>query len=138
MKIVHAAAIGLLGFLGITAIVGAVPLILYPQGDLMHMPLSMLQHSPFHSFLIPGIILLLVNGILSFIVLNQTLRRRKGYGWWVASQGCVLSGWIIIQVIMIQGISWLHFLYLAVGLMLIASGFAIIREARSEKLGSQG
>jgi len=134
MKIVHATAIGLLGFLGITAMVGAVPLILYPQGDLMHMPLSMLQHSPFHSFLIPGIILLLANGILSFIVLSQTMRRRNGYGWWVALQGCVLSGWIVIQVIMLRATSWLHYLYLAVGLGLIAAGLALTREVKTEKL----
>lgn len=129
MKIARASAIGALVFLGITAIVGAVPLILSPQGDMMHVPLSLLAHSPFHSFLIPGIILLVANGLLSFVALHQVLRRRIGYGWWVAFQGCIISGWIVIEVIMFRGVSWLHFLYIAVGLILIASGLALTREA---------
>ena len=139
MNIARATAIGSLVFLGVTAFVGAVPLILYPQGDLLHVPLSLLQHSPFHSFLIPGIILLMANGVLSFVALYQLLRRRNGYGWWVAFQGCVISGWIVVEVIMFRAIAWLHFLYLAVGLLLIAAGLALTRKARSHqpKLGAR-
>ena len=133
MKLVRATAISALVFLGITAIVGAVPLILYPQGDLLHVPLSLLEHSPFHSFLIPGIILLLANGMLSLVALYQLVRRRNGYGWWVVFQGCVVSGWIIVEIIMFRAVAWLHFLYLAVGFILIASGLALAREARGQK-----
>ena len=134
MKFARVIAIWTLGFLGISAIVGAIPLILFPQGDLLHMPLSMLDHSPFHSFLIPGIILLLANGVLSFVALYQLLRRRNGYSWWVAFQGCVISGWIVVEVIILRAVVWLHFLYLAVGLILIASGLALIKEAATHKL----
>ena len=132
MKLVRLIAVWTLGFLGISAIVGAIPLILSPQGDLLHMPLSMLEHSPFHSFLIPGIILLLANGALSFVALYQLLKRRNGYSWWVAFQGCVISGWIVVEVIMFRAVAWLHVLYLAVGLILIASGLALTREAKIE------
>jgi hypothetical protein len=132
MKIVRTIAICTLVFLGVTAIGGAVPLILYPQGDLLHMPLSLLDHSPFHSFLIPGIVLLLANGVLSFVALYQLVRRRNGYGFWVSFQGCVVSGWIVIEVIMIRAVAWPHFFYLAVGLILIASGLALTRETSSE------
>jgi hypothetical protein len=131
MKITRVIAIWALGFLGVTAIVGAVPLILYPQGDLLHMPLSLLDHSPFHSFLIPGIVLLLANGALSFVALYQLVRRRNGYGFWVAFQGCVTSSWIVVEVIMFRAVAWLQFLYLAVGLILIASGLALTKETRS-------
>jgi hypothetical protein len=133
MKIVRTTAISALVFLGITAIVGAVPLILHPQGDPMHIPLSLLEHTPFHSFLIPGSILLLANGMLSFVALYQALRRRNGYGWWVAFQGCVISGWIVVEVIMFRAVAWLHVLYLAVGIVLIASGFALTKNQASTK-----
>jgi hypothetical protein len=126
----RAIAIGALAFLMVTAVVGAVPLILHPQGDQLHIPLSLLEHSPFRSFLIPGIILLLANGLLSFFVLYLTLRRKSGYGWWVAFQGCVLSGWIIAEVIMFRAVAWLHCLYFAVGLILIASGLALTRHSK--------
>ena len=133
MKIARLTAICTLIFLGVTAIIGAVPLILNPQGDRTYIPLSLLEHSPFHSFLIPGIILLLANGVLSFVVLNQAVRRRNGYGWWIAFQGCVLSGWIVAEVIMFCMVAWLHFLYIAVGIVLIASGLALARDQRAAR-----
>jgi len=131
MKNPRTIAIYTLWFLGITAVIGGVPMILNPKGDRIHIPLSVLQHSPFDSFLIPGIILLLANGVLSFIALYQTVRRRNGYGWWVAFQGCVISGWIIIEMIMFRAVAWLHLLYLAVGFILIASGLSLTRKAGS-------
>jgi len=131
MKNPRTIAICTLWFLGITAVIGGVPMILNPQGDRIHIPLSVLEHSPFHSFLFPGIILLLANGVLSFVALFQTMRRQNGYGWWVAFQGCVISGWIIVEMIMFRAVALLHLLYLAVGLILVASGLALTREARS-------
>ncbi len=131
MKVVRGVAIGVLGFLGVSAIAGALPLILDPSGGLMHMPRSMLRHSPFHTFLIPGLILLLANGLLSLLVLTAVLRRRPGYGWWVAFQGCVATGWIVVEVAMVGGLDWLQFLYLTVGLALMASGGALTRESRA-------
>ena len=104
MKLVRSISIWTLGFLGITAIVGAIPLILNPMGDRSHIPLSLLDHSPFHSFLIPGMILLLANGAMSFVALYQLLRRKNGHGWWVAFQGCVVSGWIVVEVIMFRAV----------------------------------
>jgi hypothetical protein len=53
------------------------------------MPQSLLRFSPFHSDLIPGIILLAANGLLSLWVLWLTVHRHADYGWWVAAQGCV-------------------------------------------------
>ena len=127
MKAARVIAIWTLIFLGVTAIIGAIPMILYPQGDLLHLPLSLLAHSPFRSFLIPGIILLTANGLLSFVALYQAMRIRNGYGWWVAFQGCVVSGWIVVEMIMFRAVAWLHCLYLAVGLVLIGSGLALTR-----------
>lgn len=49
---------------------------------------------------------------------------------WIAIQGSILSGWIVIEVIMIRMISWAHYLYLAIGLVLILSGLALARKNR--------
>ena len=67
-------AIGSLGFLGVTAVVGAVPMLLHPGGDPAMLPLKLLQYSPFRSFLIPGIVLLVANGLLAFFVLWMVMR----------------------------------------------------------------
>jgi len=50
----------LLGILGLGAIGGGAAFIISPDGKLMGMPLSVLNRSPFSSFLFPGIILFLV------------------------------------------------------------------------------
>jgi len=131
MKIVRALAIATLGFLGVGAVAGAVPLIMDPSGKWMGMPISLLDHSPFHSFLIPGIILLLSNGLLSLAILVMAIRRSPHYGWWVVFQGCVLTGWITVEVIMMRTAVWPHYLYWAIGIVLIALGLALTRESRT-------
>lgn len=121
-------AIATLTFLGISACLGAVPLILEPSGKLLMMPLSLLEHSPFSNFLIPGLILFFANGVLSAIVLVLALRRTKDYGWWIVLQGCAIGGWIATQVLMIRTVIWAHYLYLAIGLILVVCGWLLRKE----------
>lgn len=128
MKIVRGFAMVLLGFLGITSIIGAVPMIVDPSGQWMHMPLSLLEHSPFRTFLIPGIILLLANGVLSLLVLVATTRRWPQYAWGVALQGCILTGWIVVEVILLRMAMWAHYFYGAIGLALILLGLLLTLE----------
>jgi hypothetical protein len=55
--------ISLLLFLGLSAMGGGYFLIISPSGKLLGgLPLSILEHSPFPNFLIPGIILFLILG----------------------------------------------------------------------------
>ena len=129
MNLARMAAIPLLAFLGITALAGAIPMLLHPQGSVM-MPLSLLSRSPFHSFLIPGLVLLTANGLLALGVLWSAWVRRPNYGMWVAIQGCVLLGWLITQVSMLRMVVWLHYLYGAVAIALIVAGFALWRPLR--------
>ena len=91
---------------------GGVTLVLSPSGELMHMPLSMLDGSPFSSFLIPGLILLLALGILPGFVVYGLLARPSwrwpevlnvyhGIHWaWSYSLyiGIMLCGWIFIEI----------------------------------------
>jgi hypothetical protein len=131
MKVLRGIAIAILGFLGVSAMVGAIPLILDPTGRMLSMPMNLLEYSPFHSYLIPGIILLTANGFLSLWVLYISVRRRQGYGWWVAFQGCVIAGWIVVEMIMLRMVIWAHYVYLAVGITLISLGLALRRENRT-------
>lgn len=126
MKGVRSAAMILLTFLGVGAVVGAVPMILWPlQTQWNLLPVSVLQYSPFHSFLIPGIILLVANGFLAFWVLWCVMTRRSLYGLWTAFQGFVLLGWLVIECWMIRAVGWAHYFYALIAMALIALGFAI-------------
>jgi hypothetical protein len=133
MKSVRAIAIAALIFLGVTSLIGAVPLILAPSGVMLRMPLSLLEHSPFTNFLIPGIILLTANGLLSFVVLALLLRRSALYAWWVVLQGCVLAGWITIEVAMIRAAIWAHYVYWAVALVMILCGWLLRNDAPAHR-----
>ena len=129
MKLVRMVAIVMLFFLGITALLGSVPMIMDPSGAMLSIPLSLLEHSPFSNFLIPGVILLCANCLLSFFVLALALRKSSGYGWQIAVQGCVLAGWISVQVTMIRSVNGLHYLYWLVALILILCGWLLRNDA---------
>jgi hypothetical protein len=50
-------------FIGLGAVGGGLGLVLEPSGANLGMPLEMLNYSPLSDFLIPGIVLLIVNGL---------------------------------------------------------------------------
>jgi hypothetical protein len=89
------------------------------------MPLSLLARSPFHSWLIPGMILFSANGLLALCVLWQTLRRRPRYGLWSALQGFVLLGWLVVECVYLRMVIWPHYFFGSLALVLILSGFAL-------------
>lgn len=128
MKASRIVAITSLVFLALSAFVGAVPMIAEPGGFPWWMPLSLLRYSPFHSFLVPGIILFLAIGVLSCWVLWLTLRRQAGHGWWVALQGCVLLGWLTVEAVMLRLVMWAQVFYAAVALVLVLTGFVLARQ----------
>ena len=127
MKLVRIAAITTLVFLALSSIAGAVPLIADPSGQMIHMPLSLLRHSPFTSFLIPGIILFAANGLLCLWVLWMTWKKRPGYPLFVVGQGIVLAGWLIVEIIMLQVIVNLHYFYGVIALILVVTGLRLGR-----------
>ncbi|WP_336780410.1 hypothetical protein [Paenibacillus illinoisensis] len=117
------------GFLGIGAIVGGGGLIIDSSGSLLQMPNSLLEHSPFGNFLIPGIILLLVLGIMPIVIaislityshweigekLNLYLDRYWGWTFSLYT-GFALHIWILVQVYWIQNVSVIHLIYSAWG-----------------------
>jgi hypothetical protein len=128
MKSLRVIVVVALLFLGLSSCAGGVPMIIDPTGGILKMPLSLLDHSPFHSFLIPGIILLVFNGILSLVITVAVLRNARNAGLWVGFQGCVLFGWITIEVIMIRAVAWPHFVYWITGLVLLACGWVLMRK----------
>lgn len=130
MKVVRMVALVAVALLAITAIWGAALLIGDPMGRPMDIPVSVLQYSPFHSFLIPGILLLVSSGLLGIVVFVVALLRARGYGRWVGFQGCVLFGWITIEVILLRTVVWLHYVYWGLALILMATGWVLRSEVR--------
>ena len=120
-------------FQSISAIAGGWGLVSEPSGSNLGFSVSMLEHSPFPDFLIPGLFLLVVLGICPAITLYGLIRKTKfrlaeminiykNYHWsWAFSYylGITLVLWIDIQVYFLREISILHFIYSVLGVLII-------------------
>jgi uncharacterized BrkB/YihY/UPF0761 family membrane protein len=93
--------IGLILFQGISGLFGGFALIIDQTGELLQMPLSMLEGSPFDTFLIPGIILLTVLGIFPMMVFYG-LWKRSNWAWMGAlTVSVALIIWIGVEIWMV-------------------------------------
>ena len=117
------AAVILLLFNGIGAMYGGYLFITAPDGSLIQMPLSFLEHSPFPNFLIPGIILFVFNGVFSLVTSVCIILKTRNYPLMIVFQGVVLLIWITVQIAMIRSYdAVLHTTFLAVGVLFILLG----------------
>ncbi|WP_321388849.1 hypothetical protein [uncultured Enterococcus sp.] len=92
---------------------------------------SMLVNSPFTSFLIPGLFLLLVLGGGNFLVGFLTLKKLPEFSYYQCLIGAILFSWIIIQCVMIWDIVVLHVIFFCVGVIQFALGIWTIRKQHS-------
>jgi hypothetical protein len=119
-------------FLGIGALAGGGALVADPSGDLLGMPLTMLSRSPFSDFLVPGLLLFIVFGVLPLIVLYSMIKRPR-WQWadrlnpfkelhnsWALSLyiGFGQIIWIMVQTYILNQVSGIHVLYMSLGLLI--------------------
>ncbi len=127
------ALVVLLIFLGVSGLFGGVAFIVAPDGGLLHAPQSWKDQVPFSSFLIPGLLLFFVVGVLSLLVaaallwrpawpgLQRVMPLREHYWGWTAS-GVAGFGIIIFEIVEAAYIGWgsfLQYLYLLVGVAIV-------------------
>ena len=123
-------AILLLLFNGVGAIYGGISLISRPDGSSISLSASLLDRTPFHSFFVPGIVLLIVNGLFSLVCIVMQLMKYARSGYFIMMQGTLLTGWILIQVSMLHTINMLHYVMCTTGLLLVACGAIIVKSKR--------
>lgn len=127
-KISRIVAIILLLITGINASFAGLAFILYPNGRLLGISKSVLQYSPFPNFLIPGIVLLIVNGVCNIVVAVLTIHRKRYYSTLISFQGIILVGWLILQVYFLREINALQLSMFLIGILLILIGMLINSE----------
>ena len=117
----------LLVFLSLSGLFGILFLI-DPSGELVEVPLSLLDKLPIDTFILPGLYLLIVYGIGSALV-AYGLRRQLS---WAPAAGLllglVLIGWIIGQIILWGTPAMLQYIYLTVGAAIFLLSLITIRK----------
>ena len=124
-------------FLVAFQVISAVPagwiLISDPSGEKLGLPIRLLNQSPFDNFLIPGLFLFFILGIVPLLILYgliikkelkffQKLNIYKNYHWsWTFSYylGLVLILWINMQLYFGVEFGLLHLIYSMLGLLII-------------------
>ncbi|WP_239713511.1 hypothetical protein [Paenibacillus sp. 19GGS1-52] len=121
-------------FLGVGALGGGLALLADPSGEMMGMPSSVLERTIFPDFLIPGILLLVVFGLLPLLILYSLIKRPQ-WKWadrlnpftelhssWALSLyiGFGQIIWIMVQTYMMNAVSLVHVFYTCLGLLIQA------------------
>jgi hypothetical protein len=117
-------------FAAVSAIMGAVGLIV----GFMQIPLSELHGTPFADFAVPALLLGIVVGGSALAAATIALfgpRRFEAVA--SAAAGCVMVGWMTVEVAMIGLDVWVQPFYLAVGLLMIGLA-ALLQQARAPVL----
>lgn len=118
--------------IGLGAVGGGLALVLEPSGSNLGIPLEVLKSSPFSTFLVPGIVLLIVNGFGSLVGATASFTRYWRAGEIAIALGLFLVAWIMFQVYWFAAFHWLHALYLSIGLLELVLGWLLRKVLRRE------
>jgi hypothetical protein len=115
----------LVSFIALTATFSGLIMMSNPDGSILKIPLSLLSGTPFKNFLLPGLLLTALVGVSNLIaVYYNILKHPLRYNWAMAG-GFMISGWIIVQMILINAAHWLHFIYLGIGILIILLAYQL-------------
>lgn len=123
-------AILLLLFLGFGGVYGAWMLISDPSGGNFDWSLSLLDGTPFKSFLIPGIILLIVNGLFPIIVAVITVLKKSYAQTLILFQGVLVIIWLSVQLLLNPDffLPQTHYPSYSIGILLVIIGLVLRRK----------
>jgi hypothetical protein len=118
-------------FIGLGAVGGGLGLILEPSGANLGMTVEMLSHSHFSDYLIPGLVLLIVNGLGNIAGCISSFKIFHYASEIALVLGSFLVAWILIQVYWIHTFHWLHGLYIILGIIELAIGLLLRKVLRA-------
>jgi hypothetical protein len=114
-------------FNGLSGLAGGFGLISDPTAASLGMELNWLEGTPFRNFLIPGIVLFVINGIGNSIAAILSIRKTRYFEMTGIVLGVVMMTWIISQVAFIGYKNFLQPLYFSTGLIQTLVGIIIYK-----------
>ncbi|ULQ53314.1 hypothetical protein [Flavihumibacter fluvii] len=118
LNIIHA-------FVGLTATISGIVLMIQPGGRLFQLDTTLLDGSPFNNFLIPGIILAVAVGGTNLLALGQNILNRPNSCNRSILAGVITCGWIICQVYIIHTVFWVQIIYVLLGILTILIAYQL-------------
>jgi menaquinone-dependent protoporphyrinogen oxidase len=112
---------------GISALFGGASLVNRPDGSLMGVPLSVLQHSPFRDFFVPGLLLLSIVGLGNTWAALLHAVRSDFAGLVSFVTGAALVVWIVVEMIMLRTLHPLQVAYLLLGTAIVVESIHNLR-----------
>lgn len=102
--------------------IGAIPVGLMfladPTGQLVQVPQGWIEATAFGSYLIPGLYLLLVNGLGMLVLAVLSVRRHWVAPWLTGTLGVGLIIWILVEIVLLPATMILTWIFLATGVAL--------------------
>lgn len=110
---------------GINALIAGYSFMSEPDGSGLQIDTSRLNYSPFTNYFIPGLILFTVNGLMNCVAALLIIFKWKHYPCAIVFQGCMLLGWIVVQVYLLRELNFLHYTFAGIALLLVLMGTGI-------------
>lgn len=102
--------------------VGAIPVgmmfLMDPTGGLVQLPRGWIEATPFGSYVVPGLYLLLVNGVGMLVLAGLSIRRHWVAPWLTGALGVGLIVWILVEILVMPDTMILTWVFLAIGFAL--------------------
>ncbi len=114
-------------FTAIPAILVGVQLVSDSTGASVGFPAGWIERTPFGSYLVPGLYLLLVNGFGMLILAALSAFRHWTAPWLTGVLGAGLVIWILVQLLVMPEFSFLQAIFGIVGLTLAAISVTWLR-----------
>ena len=115
-------AISLTAFTGINAIIAGLLFMIDPSGNKIGLTTNYLQTSPFKNYLIPGIILFTLIGLGCAVCMYLLIIKNRYASEWLQYEGVILTGWILVQMMMVRDVNPLHLIMGSIGISLFMIG----------------
>ena len=107
--------------IGASAVAGGVNALAGAKG----IPREWLRHTPFKSYFIPGLVLLVVVGGSMLVAAGLLLADASTARLLSLEAGIVLLGWMAAQLATIGSLHWLQPVFLVLGLVVVAVSFTL-------------
>jgi hypothetical protein len=122
-------------FIGIGGVAGGFGLVTERSGANLGLQADLLSNSPFSDYLIPGLVLLIINGVGSLAGGVFSFLRYRYAGLFAIALGAFLMVWIVAQVWWIGLTIWLQPLFFGLGVVELVLGLELQRGGKQKSDG---